>query len=131
METGKSHLVERMRLVARIVGFTVAGFFLIFLIIGAATEVSAKGWGVIEIEGSLLFVITAIALAGCILSWRRERLAGILLVLSAAAMGVHIGICAGRNHLLVWSMLGLPYLVAGVLFLNSWRLSKIGGSGKS
>ena len=39
-------------------------------------------------------------------------------------LGIHIGVCAGRNHLIAWSMLGLPYLIAGQLILNSWRLSR-------
>jgi len=42
----------------------------------------------------------------------------------AAALGAHIANFAGRNHMLAWSMLGLPYLVAGILLLNSWRLSQ-------
>jgi hypothetical protein len=65
-----------------------------------------------------------VALVGCILSWRRERVAGILLVVTAAALGAHIGIFAGQSHFLAWSMAGLPYLVAGVLLLSSWRLSR-------
>jgi hypothetical protein len=47
-----------------------------------------------------------------------------LLVATSAGLGAHIGFCAGRYHLLVWSMLGLPYLVAGVLMLLAWRLSR-------
>jgi hypothetical protein len=47
-----------------------------------------------------------------------------MLVAVAAALGAHIAVFAGRNHLLVWSMIGVPFLVAGILFLNSWRLSQ-------
>ncbi len=42
-------------------------------------------------------------------------LSGILLVVTSAGLGAHIGAFAGRNHIMVWAILGLPYLVAGVL----------------
>ncbi len=108
-----------MRLAARILALGVAGLFLISLVAGAFFEDEP-----FAMEGMLLVVIVAVALAGGILSWWRERLAGILLVLAAIGMGLHIGAFAGRNHVLVWLIMGLPYLIAGVLFLNSRRLSR-------
>ncbi len=109
---------------ARVIGLLVTGSWLIALIGLAIIDIQDRGWEAIELVGTLLFVITAIALAGCILSWWRERLAGILLILTAVGEGVHIGVYAGRNHFLVWLMVGFPYLVAGVLFLISRRLSR-------
>ena len=118
----------RMRLVARIIGFGVIGFGGGMLIGEAIGEFLREGWAVIAepipLELIIAVVIGAVALAGCILSWRRERLAGILLVSSAAAMGIHVSIFITRNQMLLWLILGLPYLVAGVLFLNAWRLSR-------
>ena len=108
-----------MRLAARILALGVAGLFLISLVAGALF-----GDEPFAIEGMLLVIIVAVALAGGILSWWQERLAGILLVLAAVGMGIHIGAFAGRNHVFVWLVMGLPYLVAGLLFLNSWRLSR-------
>ena len=78
----------------------------------------------IETAGILLAALSAVALAGCILSWWRERLAGILLVLVSIGLGIHIGAFAGRNHFLAWSMVGLPYLVAGGLLLSAWWLER-------
>jgi len=120
---------ERMRLAGRIIAYSITGFGGAMLIGEAVGEFTQKGWAVITEAtptdpGVLLIIIGAVALAGCILSLWRERVAGILLVAVAAALGAHIGVFAGRNHMLVWSMLGLPYLVAGILFLNSWRLSQ-------
>ncbi|TES85601.1 hypothetical protein E3J95_04050 [Candidatus Aerophobetes bacterium] len=69
-------------------------------------------------------MIGLVALAGCVMSWWRDLLASILLVATSAGLGVHIGIFAGRNHFMAWSILGLPYLVAGALLINAWRLSK-------
>ena len=129
MGSGKYLLAKRMRLAARVIVLVAIIFGGIMLIGEAVGEVLQKGWSVItEVTptdpGLLLGIIGAVALAGCILSWRRERVAGILLVLTAAAIGAHIGAFAGRSHFLVWSMVGLPYLVAGVLLLSSWRLSR-------
>ncbi|MFC1956976.1 hypothetical protein ACFLVY_01590 [Chloroflexota bacterium] len=69
-------------------------------------------------------VIGLVALVGLILSWRNERLAAIMLVAVAAALGAHIAVYAGRTHTLAWAMLGLPYLVSGLLFLKAWRISR-------
>lgn len=120
---------ERLRLAGRIIGFGITVFGGIMLIGEAVGEFTQKGWAVIteatpSDPGVLLLIIGAVALAGCILSFWRERAAGIMLVAVAGALAAHIAVFAGRNHLLAWSMLGLPYLVAGILFLNSWRLSQ-------
>ena len=109
---------------ARIIGL-VAAIFLAFIVIGsAAGEIIDDEPIPFDVAGVTLGIITVVALAGCIISWWRERLAGTLLVLAAIGLAVHIGISAGRNHVLAWTLLGLPYLIAGVLFFGSWKLSK-------
>jgi hypothetical protein len=95
------------------------------MLIGEAVSEFLKGGFVRpETAGVLLVVIGLVALVGLILSWRNERVAGIMLVAVAAAMGAYIAVYAGRNYALAWAMVGLPYLVSGVLFLNAWRLSR-------
>lgn len=95
------------------------------MLIGEAVSAFRKGDFVPpELAGVLLVVIGLVALAGLILSWRWEKLAGIMLVAVATAMGAHIAVYAGRNHALAWAMVGLPFLVSGVLFLNAWRISR-------
>lgn len=113
-----------MRIAGRVIGLVIAGFFLVFLIGGAINEAIAEEPEAITIEGILLGVLIVIALAGIILSWWRERLAVILLVLVSIGLGIHIGICAGRNHFLAWSIWGLPFLVAGGLLLYAWWLER-------
>jgi len=120
-------LAKRMRWAARIIGLLAAGLILVMLIGSTVAEVLAEGWKPISADtvvGILIGVLGAIGLAGCIVSWWRERLASILLVLTAIGFGVHIGLFAGRNHFLVWLMMGFPYLVASVLLFNSWLLSR-------
>jgi hypothetical protein len=113
-----------MALAARIIGLVIAIFMAIMVIGSAAGEIINDEPVPFDVEGVTLGIITLIALAGCIMSFWWERLAGTLLVLVAIGLAIHIGICAGRNHMLAWTMLGLPYLIAGLLLISSWKLSK-------
>ena len=127
LESKQYRLAKRMRWAARIIGLLAAGVCLLMLIGSTVAEVLAEGWKPINadiVAGILIGVLGAIGLAGCIVSWWRERLASILLVLTAVGFGVHIGLCAGRNHFLAWLMIGFPYLIASVLFFISWQLSR-------
>jgi len=128
LESKQYRLAKRMRWAARIIGLLAAGFCLLMLIGSTVAEVLTGAWATTSqtdiIQGSLIGVLGAIGLGGSIVSWWRERLASILLVLTAIGFGVHIGICAGRNHFLAWLMMGFPYLIASVLLFNSWLLSR-------
>ncbi len=119
-QSGRHRLAKPMRWTARAIALAGALFFLTMLIGPDTTDGSEP----ITTEGVVLGVPGVIALAACVVSWWRERLAGILLILAAVGEGVHIGVYAGRNHFLVWLVVGFPYLVAGVLFLISRRLSR-------
>ncbi len=123
-ENTKNRLAKGARITGRLIGLVAAGFSLVFLIaeiIGRAiTEDAIRD----VMPGVLLAYLVAIAMISFILSWWRERLAAILLVLSAIGLGIHIGVYAGRNHFLDWSIVGLPYLTAGGLLLYAWWLER-------
>ncbi len=72
----------------------------------------------------LYLVYLGIALAGCIVSWWRQWLAGTLLVLASFALSS----LGSRYYGFRGLVSGFPYLVAGVLFLLSWWLSRKTGS---
>ena len=116
-------LTKRMRWTARVIVLILTIFGAIMLIGAAVSEPLSQGTTT-SLAGNLLVVIGIVALAGCVLSWWRDLLACILLLVTSAGLGAHIGIFAGRNHLMVWAMLGLPYLVAGVLLLYARWLSR-------
>jgi len=125
MSTGKTHhLAKRIRWAARIICLIITTFGAIMLVGGAVSEFLSQGSIATSLAGSLLVIIGLVAVAGCILSWWRDLLSGILLVVTSAGLGAHIGAFAGRNHFMVWAILGLPYLIAGVLLLYTWRLSR-------
>ena len=117
-------LARRMKWAGRLIGLVAAGFFLVFLVGEAISEVLDEGREPLETAGILLGLLQGLALVGAIVSWWRERLAGMLLAAASVGLGIHIGVYAGHNHFLAWLMVGLPYLVASVLLLISWRLSR-------
>ena len=117
------HLAKRMRWAARIICLIVTVFGATMLIGEAVTEFISQGFVTTSIEGGLLIMIGLVALAGCVIIWWRDLPASILLVVTSAGLGVHIGIFAGRNHFMVWSILGLPYLIASMLLFISHHLS--------
>ena len=123
-EMRQQPLARRMKWAGRLIGLVAAGFFLVFLVGEAISEVLDEGREPLETAGILLGLLQGLALVGVIVSWWRERLAGMLLAAASVGLGIHIGVYAGHNHFLAWLMVGLPYLVASVLLLISWRLSR-------
>ena len=125
MSAGNRNRVARgMRWAARIVCLIITVFGGTMLIGEGVSEFLSHGFVTTSIEGTLLVMIGIVALVGCILSWRRDLIAGILLVVTSAGLGMHISLFAARNHFVAWSMLGLPYLIAGLLLFSAWQLSK-------
>lgn len=120
LENRDNRLARRTRWAARVIGTIAAVFFVSMLLVSAISE----GVKPLTIESGTLALLGVVSLSGCIASWWRDMPAGILLVLTSVGLGVHIGYFAGRNHVLAWSIISLPYLVAGILILNSWRLSR-------
>lgn len=126
LESRLYRVTQRMTLAARIIGLGAVGFVLTLYIGWASAEYLAKGWEAITAEVIIIGVITGIGLAGCIVSWGKQRAAGILLIVSAVLAGTNIPPVPPLipHDVRVWLIVGLPRLVAGVLFLNSWRLSR-------
>ena len=126
LESRQYRLTQRMTLAARIIGLGAVGFVLTFLIGETSAEFMAQGWEAVTREVIIIGVITVIALVGCIVSWGKLRVAGILLIVSAVLCGTNIPPLQPLipHDVRVWLIVGLPRLVAGVLFLNAWRLSR-------
>jgi len=126
LDSRQYRLVQRMTVAGRVIGLGAVGFVLTLHIGWASTEFPAKGWGVITAEFIMISVIAAIALAGCIVSWGKQRVAGVLLIVSAFLSATNLPPLQPLIpcNVRVWLIVGLPYLVAGTLFLSSWQLSR-------
>ena len=126
VERRQYRVTRGMTVAARVIGIGTVGFVLTFLIGETSAEYLAKGWAAVTVEAVIVGVITGIALAGCIVSWGKQRAAGVMLIVSAFLTATNMPPLQPLipNNVRVWLIVGLPYLVAGTLFLNSWRLSR-------
>jgi hypothetical protein len=111
-------LAPAMRLSGRIIASIASSWFLA-VFIGEAVSCNP---GPFEWAGTTLVLVGLVAIAGTALSWCRVGPGAIALLLTSALIGVHIAVYAGRWHLLMWTVLGLPYLLAGLLLLGSLRI---------
>ena len=126
-ESSPHGLANGMKWTARIIAIMAVVLFGSMLISEAIARILQDGWGAaVEPLPELIshIGIGILAVAGCVLAWRREQLAGILLVLTSAALAAHISLFQGAGHLYAWSRVGFPCLVAGALLLISRWLSK-------
>ena len=118
-------LAIRTAWAARIIALATVAFFLFFLFAKDISGVMTRGLSWMDPESTFVLVLVAIGLAGCILSWWREWLAGVLLVLVSFPLGVTFGVSEMSSAIFIWTAVSLPllFLVAGVLFISSWWLS--------
>jgi len=126
--TKRQRIAKRTRWAARIIGLVVIAFFSLILIGETITSIQAEGFE-FDVESLLVIVPLVIALAGYIISWWREQVGGLLLILVSIAFGILPSISAQPAWSMLealqgWLILGLPFLVVGVLFLTSSWLSK-------
>jgi hypothetical protein len=78
------------------------------------------------ITHTAMIVVILIGLAGIILSWKRPEASGYLLIANSIVIG--IAICTLWTEtwdvsLYCWLMVGLPYLVAGILQIAACSIS--------
>ena len=126
LDSRQYRLAQRMTVAARVIGLGAVGFVLTLLIGETSAEFMAQGWTAVTREVVIIGAITVVALVGCIVSWGKLRAAGILLIVSAVLCATNIPPVPPLIPYDVrdWLIVGLPRLVAGVLFLNAWRLSR-------
>ena len=107
----KNGLPTIIRVVARVVSFCVTGFLLLASVVNL-------NYGKMGTAEFVVLISFGTALAGCVISWWREWVSGILLVVTGVAL-----VTGARTHLTPWWLgVGFLPLVAGSLFLLSWWL---------
>ena len=126
LDSREYRLARRMTVAALVIGLGAVGFVLTLHIGWVSADFIAQGWVAVTREVVIIGAITIVALVGCIVSWGKLRAAGILLIVSAVLCATNIPPVQPLIPYDVrdWLIVGLPRLVAGVLFLNAWRLSR-------
>jgi hypothetical protein len=80
-----------------------------------------------------LFVAWLIVMAGMLVSLRWEMVGGLMMAISAIAVGVLGYVGCGAGELLTCTLVAGPYLLSGLLLLGSWwgreriQASELGG----
>ena len=128
--------VSIIRWTARILAlfFTISFFFwnTIFVVGSVVTDLH----GAITADLILPVALGILVLAADVVSWWRERLGGILFIVVSAAYAVILLITRWTGVRIIsmssviqgvfidWAILGLPLLIAGILFLIAVRQSR-------
>ncbi len=100
-----------VRRLARFLGVAPAAFSW-FMVIGYAfTEPGISGEGVAVVVSVILLTLAALSV------WRWEFAGGIAEIIVAIGFGIMVYVTAGRNELIVATLLPLPWFVSGLLFL--------------
>jgi len=126
-------LTKGMRWTGRIIALPLAAFLFVFMIGEFIDSVKTEGLQhAMQIGGLLGGMTIMLALVGCIISWWWLLPAGVLLIfaylfgaISSGLVAVyHVGVFRWGQFGDLWSIPGIIYLVAGVLFLLSWWLTR-------
>ena len=134
MSIERATLAKDLRWAGRIISLSVVLFFFIFglgyFIDTLTTEGLQQALG--GMDNILGIVSMVLALVGVIISWRWLLPAGILLIFAYLLGAISSGVSAmsriGYFNLSqfrdFWTIPGIIYLVAGVLFILSWWLTR-------
>ena len=137
--TSENRLAKGIRWAARIVGGLIAVMAVAMLFAPflrgevELTEIEGYKAIVIYLQDIFMWLSAIVVVVGYIVSWWRVLPAGILLVLAGLAVVVNFFLPAsfrtpfsqGEPGVGVgFVLVGLPFLVVGVLFLSSWWLSR-------
>lgn len=120
-----------IRWVARIIGLIILVLFLMVLIGETVTSIQDEGF---KFDAESLYIIlpVLVAITAYILSWWYKTIGGSLLIAVSIIFGVLPSISARQHQtewsisqaLLGWLILGLPFLITGILFLISAYLDR-------
>ena len=108
--------VKWMRWLARGIGSTVAGLWLLIGVLHGIEDSEPWTW-----ESTIITVLVAALALGVLLGWWREAIGGGVLVVVAMVFSAFAWVTAGHNKGFAMLISGGPFLVAGILLLVSWR----------
>jgi len=112
---------NNLRLASRIFGSVIIGLFILMATLEIFEAFSDKGYYFPK-EDALMFVIVnasaVLLIAGFIISWKKEGLGGVLIILASLAISLPSIIRDGNLNALI---VAFPLFAAGLLYIIYWR----------
>lgn len=105
---------------ARIIGLA-ATLMWTFVLVASAIDEGIDGF---QGEGAILAGLILIAVTGVLTAFFNEEFGGTFTLVAGIALSVFAVVSAGRNHWLAVIVSGVPFVVAGVLFLIGARIQR-------
>ncbi len=108
---------------ARILGSISGAFWVLALTLSTIMEskLGVEPTPEAKLEGTILGCLVAVVVIGVIIAWFREGIGGLIVVIGGIVLSIFAYITAGHNKVLAMASSGIPFLIAGILFLISWR----------
>ena len=110
------HLTRRIRWSARWLGTFFAGSWLIIDILSGIMDDSSWTW-----QSAVLTILILASCIGAATAWFREGIGSAILIGTGVAHSTLAYIESGHNKVPAALFTGGPFLIAGLLYLWSWR----------
>ncbi len=107
----------------RAISTLAAAFWLLILLDIVACD-TLVGFVCVNWEIAMLLGLVVISLLCVLISWRREGVGGLLMLLWGIAFSAIAFVTSPTRRAYSIMVSGMPFLVAGILFLVSWWLSQ-------
>ncbi|MDD5701465.1 MAG: hypothetical protein PHU23_05375 [Dehalococcoidales bacterium] len=121
LKTDKKVTAKWLKLAGLVLASGFAGFIGYYTGVFTGRDLEQMG-----LPGGILWrIMFVVALAGCVTAYLRPKLAGILLLSTFIAMVIYIPSINLERFYAVFASF-LPFLIAGIFLLTSWRLSESG-----
>ncbi len=111
---------------ARILGSISGVFWVLALTLSTImeSELGVEPTPEAKLEGTILGCLVAVVVIGVIIAWFREGIGGLIVVIGGIVLSIFAYITAGHNKVLAMASSGIPFLIAGILFLIYWRRTR-------
>lgn len=101
------------RIIARTIGTAAAVWWLFSLISSMVLDFGTP----LTLEAAMMVTLVLGSIAGVILAWFREGPGGIVLGCFSVSLSIFAYFSAGHNRMFAVVISGLPFVIAGIMFL--------------
>jgi hypothetical protein len=124
MTTINNAIHQTARWVARTISTLAAAFWLLILLDILACD-ALVGFVCLNWEMAILAGLVAASVLSVVIAWRREGIGGLVMILWGLAFSIIACVTSHPQQTLSMLVTGVPFLIAGLLFLASWWSRKV------